>query len=117
MGGRAWNGAAIRHLGIHTSRVKDGCNMRQLDMFDVTDYEKLEKMDAAVDRIQGRHGIDSLKRAVLVRRVFYTDAVLFRQKVSTNGIKRRRSIPMNDRILRLSLWPGVLLILKGRTGL
>ena len=27
--------------------------MRQLDMFDTTDYEKLEKMDAAVDRIRG----------------------------------------------------------------
>ena len=31
------------------SRVKDGFNMRQLDMFDTTDYEKLEKMDATVD--------------------------------------------------------------------
>lgn len=61
-----WDGTAIRHLGIHTSRVKDGCNMRQLDMFDTTDYEKLEKMDAAVDRIRGRHGIDSLMRAVFV---------------------------------------------------
>ena len=28
-----WDGTAIRHLGIHTSRVKDGFNMRQLDMF------------------------------------------------------------------------------------
>lgn len=58
-----WDGRAIRHLGIHTSRVKDGCNMRQLDMFDTTDYEKLEKMDAAVDRIRRRYGIDSIMRA------------------------------------------------------
>lgn len=61
-----WDGTAIRHLGIHTSRVKDGINMRQLDMFDTTDYEKLEKMDAAVDRIRGRYGIDSVKRAAFV---------------------------------------------------
>lgn len=60
------DGTAIRHLGIHTSRVKDGFNMRQLDMFDTTDYEKLEKMDAAVDRIRGRYGIDSVKRAAFV---------------------------------------------------
>ena len=40
-----WDGSAIRHLGIHTSRIKDGINMRQLDMFDDTDYEKLEKME------------------------------------------------------------------------
>ena len=61
-----WDGTAIRHLGIHTSRVKDGFNMRQLDMFDTTDYEKLEKMDATVDRIRGRYGIDSVKRAAFV---------------------------------------------------
>lgn len=61
-----WDGSPIRHLGIHTSRVKDGINMRQLDMFDATDYEKLEKMDAAVDRIRGRYGIDSVKRAAFV---------------------------------------------------
>ena len=58
-----WDGSAIRHLGIHTSRVRDGFNMRQLDMFDTTDYEKLEKMDAAVDQIRRRYGIDSIMRA------------------------------------------------------
>ena len=58
-----WDGSAIRHLGIHTSRVRDGFNMRQLDMFDTTNYEKLEKMDAAVDQIRRRYGIDSIMRA------------------------------------------------------
>ena len=61
-----WDGTAIRHLGIHTSRVKDGFNMRQLDMFDTTDYDKLEKMDAVVDRIRGRYGIDSIMRASFI---------------------------------------------------
>ena len=58
-----WDGSSIRHLGIHTSRIRDGFNIRQLDMFDTTDYEKLEKMDAAVDRIRRRYGIDSIMRA------------------------------------------------------
>lgn len=61
-----WNGKAIRHLGIHTSRIKDHMDMRQLDMFDTTDYEKLEHMDATVDKIRMRYGRDSLKRAVFV---------------------------------------------------
>ena len=61
-----WDGTAIRHLGIHTSRVKDGFDMRQLDMFDDTDYEKLERMDATIDRIRGRYGIDSVKRAAFI---------------------------------------------------
>ena len=58
-----WDGTAIRHLGIHTSRVKDGFNMRQLDMFDTTDYEKLEKMDRAVDEIRKKFGTDAVMRA------------------------------------------------------
>lgn len=61
-----WDGRPIRHLGIHTSRIKDGFNMRQLDMFDETDYEKLEKMDATVDRIRKRYGIDSVTRASFI---------------------------------------------------
>ena len=36
------------------------------DIKDHTDYEKLEKMDAAVDRIRGRYGIDSVKRAAFL---------------------------------------------------
>ena len=61
-----WDGAPIRHLGIHTSRIRDGVDMRQLDLFDDTDYEKLELRDAAVDRIRGRYGIDSVKRAAFI---------------------------------------------------
>ena len=41
-------------------------DMRQLDMFDTTDYEKLEQMDAAVDKIRIRSGRDSLQRAAFV---------------------------------------------------
>ena len=43
-----------------------GSEMCIRDRFDTTDYEKLEKMDAAVDRIRGRYGIDSVKRAAFV---------------------------------------------------
>lgn len=58
-----WDGTAIRHLGLHTGRLKDGLDMRQIDMFDDTDYEKLERRDAAIDQIRRRFGIDSVKRA------------------------------------------------------
>jgi len=61
-----WDGTPIRHLGIHTSRIRDGMDMRQMDLFDSTDYEKLECMDAAVDRIRMRYGKDSMMRAVFV---------------------------------------------------
>lgn len=61
-----WDGTPIRHLGIHTSRIRDGLDMRQLDMFDTMDYEKMEKLDVAVDCIRRRYGNDSLKRAAFV---------------------------------------------------
>ena len=61
-----WNGDPIRHLGVHTGKVLDGDIFRQLDLFDETDYEKLEKADATIDKIRERFGIDSVKRAVFI---------------------------------------------------
>lgn len=61
-----WNGSTIRHLGIHTSRIRNQEAVRQINMFDEIDYEKLERLDNAVDKIRGKYGRDSLKRAVFV---------------------------------------------------
>lgn len=59
-----WDGTPIRHLGIHTGRVKEEAVLRQQDMFDTVDYERLEKLDETVDNIRMRYGIDAVKRAV-----------------------------------------------------
>ena len=61
-----WNGAAIRHLGIHTCRVQSGEFARQLSLFDEVDYGKLMKVDETMDNIRSRYGIDSVKRAVFL---------------------------------------------------
>lgn len=61
-----WNGAPVRHLGIHTSRVQDGDFGRQLTLFDTTDYEKLSLLDLTIDQIRERFGMDSLQRAVFL---------------------------------------------------
>lgn len=61
-----WNGSPIRHLGIHTSRIKDYDFTRQINMFDETDYEKLECADKMVDSVRDRYGIDSIQRAVFL---------------------------------------------------
>lgn len=76
-----WDGTPIRHLGIHTSRIRDNVDMRQIDMFDTTDYEKLEKMDAAVDAIRVRYGNDSIKRAAFVKsRIDHMSGGISREK-------------------------------------
>lgn len=61
-----WNGAPIRHLGIHTCRVQNSDFSRQLTLFDATDYDKLAQMDLTVDKIRERFGIDSLQRATFL---------------------------------------------------
>lgn len=63
-----WDGkTAIRHLGIHTSRLTRGKSVRQIELFDNTNYERLEQTDIMVDSIRNRYGIDAVKRAVFVR--------------------------------------------------
>lgn len=61
-----WNKVPIRHLGIHTSHVTNE-DFRQLNLFDVIDYTKLQDMDKAVDEIRKRFGLDSVKRASFIR--------------------------------------------------
>lgn len=61
-----WDGRPIRHLGIHTSRVRDRIDLRQIDLFDAANYEKLSRADLAVDDIRVRYGNDAVKRAVFL---------------------------------------------------
>lgn len=61
-----WDGTPIRHLGVHTGRICDHDIGRQMNMFDCTDYEKLEKLDEAVDTIRVRYGNDVIKRATFL---------------------------------------------------
>lgn len=62
-----WDGAPIRLLGIQTGRIKAE-SARQLSIFDRTDYEKLEKLDKAVDEIRNKFGNEAVKRASFVER-------------------------------------------------
>lgn len=62
-----WDNTPIRLLGIQTSKINDKSDsMRQMSLFDNTNYEKLEKLDEAIDKIRGKYGKDYVKRARLV---------------------------------------------------
>lgn len=59
-----WDGkTAIRHLGLHTSRLHDGDGLRQMNLFDTADYTRLEDLDKTIDAIRRRYGTDAVKRA------------------------------------------------------
>lgn len=56
----------IRHLGIHTGRLHEGGCIRQMSLFDTTDYSKLEQLDQTVDSLRKRYGIDAIRRAAFL---------------------------------------------------
>ncbi|MFV0528157.1 MAG: DNA polymerase IV [Lachnospiraceae bacterium] len=58
-----YNGAPIRLLGVRMQKVAKGEGERQLNFLDQVDYEKLEKLDKAVDEIRKKFGADAIKRA------------------------------------------------------
>lgn len=61
-----WNGAPIRLLGVQTSRATTE-SLRQYSLFETRDVEKLSKLDAAIDKIRGKYGEDSVMRASFVK--------------------------------------------------
>lgn len=61
-----WDQSPIRHLGVHAGRLGEA-RARQLNIFDKTDYEKLEKLDTALDDIRRRHGQDAVMRASFLK--------------------------------------------------
>lgn len=62
---RLWDQKPIRLLGVQTSKATDS-SYEQLNMFDMDKYEKLSKLNSAIDSIRSRYGEDSIKRACFV---------------------------------------------------
>lgn len=65
-----WDGSPVRHLGVHTGSVRKEDFVRQAELFDKTDYEKLAGLDAVVDGIRNRYGMDTVMRAVILNQPF-----------------------------------------------
>lgn len=77
-----WDGTPIRHLGVHTTRVSRESFCRQMSLFDATDYERLEKLDKAVDDIREKYGKDAIQRASFLKqdRVDHMNGGVSREK-------------------------------------
>lgn len=57
-----WNHAPIRLLGVSTSKASSE-SYEQYDLFEQNKYERLSKLNQAIDQIRDRYGDDSIKRA------------------------------------------------------
>lgn len=61
-----WKGAPIRLLGVFTSKATDDQNF-QYNLFEEDKYERLAKLDKAIDCIRGKFGEDSVQRACFIK--------------------------------------------------
>ncbi len=58
----SWDHTPLRLLGVYTSRATTE-SYEQYNLFDMDKYERLSKLNSAVDTIRTRFGEDSIKRA------------------------------------------------------
>lgn len=85
----AWDGTAIRHLGIHTMKVSKEKN-RQIGLFDQVDHEKLERLDRTIDAIRRRYGNDAVKRASFLEgRIDHMSGGVSRERRSVDYSRER----------------------------
>lgn len=61
----AWDRSPIRQLGVYTSKATEE-SYEQYSLFDQDKYDKLSKLNHAVDRIRHKYGEDAVKRACFV---------------------------------------------------
>lgn len=79
-----WKSQPIRQLGVHTGKATTQA-FEQYNIFDLDKYEKLSKLNSAIDSIRNRYGDHSVQRACFVE----TDDRL--KKNGLNEAKQRLS--------------------------
>lgn len=57
-----WDHSPIRQLGVSTGHATDSA-YEQYNLFDQDKYERLSKLNSAIDKIRGKYGKDSVQRA------------------------------------------------------
>lgn len=62
-----WNHTPIRLLGVSTSKASAE-SYEQYNLFDTDKFERLSKLNTAIDQIRSRYGEDSIKRACFIQK-------------------------------------------------
>ncbi len=66
-----WDGSPIRNLGIHTSKIVKGSSTHQINLFDMNRYERMAKLDIAVDKVREKYGDEAIMRAIFINSPIY----------------------------------------------
>ena len=59
---QGWDHAPIRLLGVSTSKATDE-SYEQYNLFDQDKFERLSKLNSAIDKIRDKYGDDAIVRA------------------------------------------------------
>lgn len=88
-----WDGTPIRKLGVHTSKVvSSDSSLRQMNLFDMNRYERLSKLDEAIDTVRERYGHDSVMRAIFLNnRVYHMSGGIPPEKRKPNYHENRKA--------------------------
>lgn len=86
-----WNKKPIRQLGVSTSHASE-TKYEQYNLFDMDKYEKLSKLNNAIDNIRTKYGDNSVKRAC-----FLNNDTVNGEHTSLNKEKSRK-VYNNDKI-------------------
>ncbi len=74
-----WNNIPIRLIGVSAGKATD-TGFLQYDMFEGEKYEKLAKLDNAIDKIRNKYGTNAVTRASLARETLPDDDIFKHSK-------------------------------------
>lgn len=60
-----WNGTPLRQLGVSTSHAS-AQRYEQYNLFDMDRFDRLSKLNSAIDQIRSKYGEDSIQRACFI---------------------------------------------------
>lgn len=86
---QVWDKSPLRQLGVSTSHASQD-KYEQYNLFDMDKYEKLSKLNTAIDSIRNRYGEDSVKRACFI------NSETEHMTGGINKAKRNHAVTKND---------------------
>ncbi len=74
-----WDLRPVRLIGLRASQVSEG-PYEQLSLFDTEQSRKMKELEKAVDKIRGKYGVDSIKRASFLKEDALVDHAVSKKK-------------------------------------
>lgn len=85
-----WDLTPVRLIGLRTSRTADS-SYEQISLFESSQSRKMKELEKAVDKIRGKYGIDSIKRASFLKEDSLVDHAVSKKKHLTPCTQERNS--------------------------